>query len=74
MLWRKWKKMDKGTKVKVIKKGGGGNSIYCLAGLGVLIYYLNTAHSATEIILAFIKAVFWPAFISYHVYGQLGMH
>ncbi len=55
------------TKRSAVKSGGAGG-IWFLGFIGALVYYLHT-HSGTIwlVILAFIKAVFWPAFVVYHV-------
>ena len=58
---------DSNTKRSAVKSGGAGG-IWFLGFIGALAYYLHT-HSGTIwlVILAFIKAVFWPAFVVYHV-------
>lgn len=50
----------------VFKGGAGG--IWFLGFIGALCYYLHT-HSGTFwlVLLAFMKAVAWPAFVVYHV-------
>lgn len=53
-----------------IKRTGGGSSagvLYCMGFVGALIYYLHF-HSGTLwlVILAFVKATFWPALMTYH--------
>ncbi|HZU79622.1 MAG TPA: hypothetical protein VE991_06870 [Acidimicrobiales bacterium] len=56
------------------KKGGGSagplGGIWFLGFLGALVYYLHT-HSGTVwlVLVAFMKAVVWPAFLVYHVLG-----
>ncbi len=69
MAFKKWKEGK-----TVIHKGGGGNAFYGLGGIGVLIYYLQMAHSFTDVVLAFIKAILWPAFLAYRLFGFLGMN
>ena len=55
------------SKRSVVKSGGIGG-IWFLGFIGALVYYLHT-HSGTFwlVVLAFIKALFWPAFVVYHV-------
>jgi hypothetical protein len=47
---------------------GGAGGLWFLGFLGALCYYLHT-HSGTFwlVIVAFFKALFWPAFVVYHV-------
>ncbi len=47
---------------------GGAGGIWFLGFTGALCYYLRT-HSGTFwlVVLAFMKAVVWPAFVVYHV-------
>ena len=47
---------------------GGAGGIWLLGFIGALCYYLHT-HSGTFwlVLLAFMKAVVWPAFVVYHV-------
>jgi len=56
---------------KVIKTGGSGG-IWFLGFIGALVYYLHI-HSGTFwlVILAFLKALFWPAFLVYHLLAFL---
>lgn len=47
---------------------GGVGGVWFLAFLGAFAYYLHT-HSGTVwlVLVAFTKAVFWPAFLVYHL-------
>ena len=47
---------------------GGVGGIWFLGFIGAICYYLHT-HSGTFwlVLLAFMKAVVWPAFVVYHV-------
>jgi len=49
---------------------GGAGGIWFLGFIGALSYYLHT-HSGTFwlVLVAFMKAVVWPAFVVYHVLG-----
>jgi len=65
--WKKWKKGSGGS------HEGGMSAFYGLGGLGVLIYYLQLSQSAGDFLLAFVKAFLWPAFLTYNLYGFLGI-
>ncbi len=47
---------------------GGAGGVWFLGFIGALCYYLHT-HSGTFwlVLVAFMKAVVWPAFVVYHV-------
>jgi len=49
-------------------RNGGAGGIWLLGFVGALSYYLHT-HSGTFwfVVLAFLKAVVWPAMVVYHV-------
>ncbi len=55
-------------KNKTMIQKGGGHSIWFLGFIGALVYYLHV-HSGTFwlVILAFLKALVWPAFLVYHL-------
>jgi len=57
---------QRGSSSAACKGGAGG--IWFLGFIGALCYYLHT-HSGTFwlVLLAFMKAVVWPAFVVYHV-------
>lgn len=52
----------------IIKKGGAGGGLWFLGFVGALVYYLHF-HSGTLwlVVLAVLKAAFWPAFLVYHL-------
>jgi hypothetical protein len=58
---------------KVVKTGGAGG-IWFLGFIGALVYYLHV-HSGTFwlVIVAIFKAIFWPAFLIYHLHVFLKM-
>lgn len=49
-------------------RGGAAGGFWFLGFLGALVYYLHT-HSGSLwlVIVAFLKAIVWPAFVVYHV-------
>jgi len=50
-------------------KSSGG--IYGLGFLGSLVYFLQNSSGLWEFILAFIKAILWPALLAYEAFGKL---
>lgn len=46
---------------------GGGNVIYGLGLIGVLVYYIQQADGFWSVILGILKALVWPAFLIYHL-------
>jgi len=59
--------------VKIINKhvGGGGGAVYGLGFVGALIYFFQHAVSFWGIVVGFLKAVVWPAFLIYKVFDLL---
>jgi len=59
--------IKKSRKNSAVKAGGMGG-IWFLGFVGALIYYLNF-HSGTFwlVVLAFIKAILWPAYLVYYL-------
>ena len=66
---------DKSSKrqYKVIKKGGAGG-LWFLGFIGTLVYFLHF-HSGNFglVILAIIKALFWPAYLVYYLLRFMGV-
>lgn len=56
--------MEENKKINRSCNAAGGG-IYGLAFLGVLIYYLQHAHTFLEGVLGFLKALVWPAIVAY---------
>lgn len=46
-------------------KSGGGDAVYSLGGIGALVYYVQQADGFLPIVIAFLKAIVWPAFVVY---------
>ena len=44
---------------------------YFLGFLGAVIYYLQFAHSFWNGLLGILKALVWPAFLTYHLFLYL---
>jgi hypothetical protein len=49
----------------------GGGAVYGLGMLGALVYFFGSAASGTDHILAFPKAMFWPAILVYRLFKSL---
>lgn len=62
-------------KAVVINKYAENSSgwIYCLGIAGSFIYYLQSVSGFWEGVLAFLKALVWPAFVVYHLFKFLGI-
>lgn len=61
--------------VKVIhqKTGGGGGAFYGLGLIGALIYFLQQATNFWDVIFGILKAIVWPALISYKLLDFLNL-
>ena len=62
--------MTKGKNIIVNQCGG---AFYGLGMVGALVYYLQMANGLGEVLLAILKAIIWPALLSYRLLGFLGM-
>ena len=51
--------------------GGGGEAVYGLGIIGALVYYFQHIDSFWSIFTGIFKAIFWPAFMVYHLIGFL---
>ena len=69
------------TAVRAKWKGGmsqrngppaGGGAVYGLGMIGALAYFLGTAESGRDYVLAFGKATVWPALLVYRAFKVLG--
>ena len=58
-------------KTKVIRTGGGGDSVYGIGLIGAWVYYFKRAATTQERIQAFFKGLFWPGFLVYDLLGFL---
>jgi hypothetical protein len=61
----------KASTVKV-KSGGQSGAVYAFGMIGALIYYIQIADGFWRVVLAFLKAVVWPAFFTYDVLKYIG--
>jgi len=50
----------------------GGGAVYGLGMIGALVYFLGSAESGRDYVLAVGKAVVWPALLVYRAFKVLG--
>ena len=60
-------------KIKVINKGAHFGGLYLLTYIGTLVYFLNIAEGAGEVLLSFLQALVWPALLLYRVFQVLNI-
>ncbi len=53
------------NKCKIQKSSTISSPIYFFGLVGSLVYYIQVAHGFWPVVLAFLKAVVWPAFLTY---------
>lgn len=53
--------------------GGGGGAFYGLGFVGALIYYFQGVSTFGGAVVAFVKALVWPAFLIFKVFAMLKM-
>ena len=46
---------------------GGSGPLYFFGMIGALVYYIDVAHGFWSVVLAFLKAIVWPAFLTHDV-------
>jgi hypothetical protein len=51
---------------------GGGDAVYGLGLIGALVYYVQTADGFWAGVLGILKALVWPAFLTYHLLKLVG--
>jgi hypothetical protein len=56
---------------KGMNNAGLSGGIYGLAFLGALIYYFTHSVTFLAYVFGFFKAIFWPAFLIYHLFEFL---
>ena len=50
----------------------GGGAVYGLGMIGALVYFVGSADSGKEYVLAVGKAIVWPALLVYRAFKVLG--
>ena len=51
----------------------GGGAMYGLGLIGAAVYFIQQADTFSAGAIAFLKALVWPAFFVYKLFGFLGM-
>lgn len=50
-------------------KTGGSNGVWFFGFIGALVYFLHVHSGAfLLVVLAFLKAIVWPAYVVYHLF------
>lgn len=60
------------NKTKVIHENGPSGFVLFMAWVGALVYFGQQATGFGELIVAFLKACVWPAYLIYEVFKALG--
>jgi hypothetical protein len=58
-----------GDNRKTVVRPAGGGAVYGFGLIGALVYYLQQASNFWQVVLAFLKALVWPALLVYHLLG-----
>jgi len=58
-------------KLIINRYSGPSGGAYGLGFLGALVYYFQNAVTLGGFFFGFIKAIFWPAILVYHLFGFL---
>lgn len=58
--------------VKVINDHGPSGFVFFVAFIGAVVYFVQQSHGFWGFILAVLKAIVWPAFVTFHVLQLLG--
>ena len=58
-------------KVQVAGRDGAAGFVFFLAWVGALVYFVQQASGFGGLILAFLKACVWPAYLVYYVFRLL---
>ena len=53
------------------KHSHGGEAVYGFGLIGVLVYYLQHAKTLTEVLVAIVKSIIWPALLTWKLFGFL---
>jgi len=58
---------------EIMNQNGPIGFVLFVAWVGALVYFINHAHGFWEVVLAFLQACVWPAFVLYHVLEALAV-
>ena len=53
------------------RRAAAGGAVYGLGLIGAAVYFLPHAGSFVAILTGLLKAIFWPAFLVYHLFVYL---
>lgn len=59
--------------VKVVNDGGPMGYVMFMAWVGAVVYFVGSVDGFWNIIVAFIKACVWPAYVTFEVLKNLGL-
>jgi len=59
-------------KTKTVVDNGPMGFVLFMAWVGALVYFVGQVDGFWNIIVAFLQACVWPAYVLYHVLGLLG--
>ncbi|MEK7153775.1 MAG: hypothetical protein AAB834_07525 [Patescibacteria group bacterium] len=62
---------DENKTIKVINKGGPLACMFFMTYIGAAVYFVQQSVGFGEFIVALLKAVVWPAYVTYEVLGLL---
>lgn len=57
------------AKGKTVVKQGGMGGAYFLGMIGAAVYFLHTTYGFWPSVVGLLKALVWPAFLIYHLFG-----
>lgn len=60
-------------KTKIQECAPGLSSIYGLGFIGAVVYFISNATGFWMGVFGFLKAIFWPAFLVFKAFNQLGV-
>lgn len=49
----------------------GGEAVYGLGLIGVLVYYLQHAQTFVDVLMGILKSIVWPALLTWNLFGFL---
>jgi len=58
--------------VNVMNDHGPMGFVFFVAFIGAVVYFVQQSEGFWEFILAILKAIVWPAFVTFHVLELLG--
>jgi len=61
------------SSTKIIEKSGPTGFVFFAAWIGAVVYFVGQVDGFDNIIVAFLKACIWPAYVLYHVLGLLNV-